>query len=344
MSIARPYAHSRARCVRSAERTVVIRPWRLVCGVVFSGALAAGRVDGQGAPSTDSLPRGFPIADAVAERIYGEGMHHSHAAALAQVLVDSIGPRLTGSPANLAAHDWLVRTYASWGIPAQKEQYGTWRNWSRGSSQLTLVVPRFRVLEATQLAWSPSTPAGGITGDVVLFPSVADMHDSAGFARWLTTVRGKLVLLAAPQSTCRPDTSWKAWASPASYAAIRTTRDSLSDDWNRRYAVAGGDPGALRARLGAAGAAGILTSLWSRGWGVDKIMSGASSPTAPIFDVSCEDYSLLVRLVLHGQHPRVHAIAESRVAPTESPVYNTIAEIKGSEHADQYVMLSAHLD
>ena len=56
----------------------------------------------------------FPTADSIVRRIYMEEMHHSQAEALAQVLIDSIGPRLTGSPANRAANDWLLRNYAAW--------------------------------------------------------------------------------------------------------------------------------------------------------------------------------------------------------------------------------------
>src|SRR5580765_4138927 len=109
-----------------------------------------------------------PSGDPVVQRIYDEGMRRSQAARLAQVLMDSIGPRLTGSPANRAANDWLLRTYKSWGIDARNEQYGTWRDWTRGPSSLTLVAPRVRVLEATMHAWSVATAAGGVTADVVI--------------------------------------------------------------------------------------------------------------------------------------------------------------------------------
>ena len=40
----------------------------------------------------------------------------------------------------------------------------------------------------------------------------------------------------------------------------------------------------------------------------------------------------------------VHAVAESKLAPEEGPVYNTVAEVRGSEKPGEYVMLSAHLD
>ena len=290
-----------------------------------------------------NYPQSFPTADSVVARIYDEGMNRSHVASLAQVLIDSIGPRLTGSPANRAANDWLVRTYTAWGVPVRNEQYGTWRDWTRGQSQVELIAPRARILEATMLAWSPSTPAGGSGGDVVLLPTAAEVRDSAGFAQWLTTIRGKFVMTSYPQPTCRPDSSWATWASPAVYAAMRAARDSGQAEWRRRAAIGGVDERGAARRLFSAGAAGILISRWSLGWGVDKIQAAATG-TTPAFDVSCEDYGLLARLAAHGQHPRVHALADGRLAPTESPVYNTVAELKGSEHADQYVVLSAHLD
>jgi len=124
-----------------------------------------------------------PTGDPVVQKIYDEGMKHSQAARLAQVLMDSIGPRLTGSPANRAANDWLLRTYKAWGVDAKNEQYGTWRDWTRGPSGLELVAPRRRVLEATMNAWSAATPAGGITTDVALIPPKSVLGDSAGFAR-----------------------------------------------------------------------------------------------------------------------------------------------------------------
>ena len=150
--------------------------------------------------------------DSTVQRIYDDGMHRSHAAQLAQVLMDSIGPRLTGSPANRAANDWLVRTYKSWGVDAKNEQYGTWRDWTRGVSGLTLVAPRTRVLEATMHAWSAATPPGGVTAEVATLPTVAEFGDSAGFSRWLATVKGKLVLASMPQPSCRPDSDTRFWA------------------------------------------------------------------------------------------------------------------------------------
>jgi len=284
-----------------------------------------------------------PTGDPVVQRIYQEGMRSSHAYALAQTLMDSIGPRLTGSPQNRSANDWLVKTYQSWGVSAKNEQYGTWRDWKRGQSRIELVAPRARTLEATMLAWSAPTPRAGVSGEVVIIPPASVTKDSAGFNRWLGTVKGKIVLASMPQPTCRPDSSWARWATPEWFAAMRADRDSARAEWGRRMSSVGVNPRTLIPRLDAAGAAAILTSLWSRGWGVDKIFSARAAHT-PSFDVSCEDYGLLARLAGNGQHPTVRAYAESEVAAKESPVYNTIATVRGSEKPDEYVVLSAHLD
>ena len=284
-----------------------------------------------------------PTGDPIVQKIYDEGMHHSQLERYAQPLMDSIGPRLTGSAANRAANNYLLQTYKSWGIDARNEQYGTWRDWTRGKSTLELVSPRYRVLEATMYAWSDTTPTGGVTADVVIIPAAGQIADSAGFSRWLQTAKGKLVLISEPQVSCRPDADTRMWADSATYAHAVFQRDSAAKEWRERFTSAHINARALPQMLVRAGVAGVLSNSWSRGWGVDKIQS-ARVGGVPSFDVSCEDYSLLARLASHGQGPRVHAIAEAKLAPTESPVFNTIAEIKGSEKPNEYVMLSAHLD
>lgn len=301
-------------------------------------ATVPGTARGQEVPTV-----GPPTSDAVITRIYQEGMKGSNAYRLAQTLMDSIGPRLTGSPQNRAANDWLVKTYTQWGIPARNEKYGTWRDWARGQSRVELVSPRARTLEATQLAWSPATPAGGVTAEAVWIPGASEVPDEAAFSRWLKTVRGKFVLVSPPQPTCRPDTNWNAWAPPATYTAMRAARDTALQQWRQHFTKMGVNARSLAALLDEAGAAGVLSASWSGGWGVDKIFA-ARTLIVPSFDVSCEDYGLLARLAQNNQHPVVHAVAESKLAAGESPVYNTLAEVKGRDLPNEYVMLSAHLD
>lgn len=278
----------------------------------------------------------FPTNDPVMRRLWDEGMtDKSQVARLAQVLTDSIGPRLSGSPGYHAAADWVAARYAGWGIPARKEQYGTWRGWRRRYTHVDLIAPRERTLEGMLLAWSPGTTRP-VEGDVIVVPELAD---SAAARAWLPNVRGKFVLLSAPEPTCRPDENWERLARPASVQAMKASRDSLKRMWNQRAQKLGRNPFDV---LEASGAAGVLTSLWSAGWGVNKVFS-ASTRTVPVLDVSCEDYGLLHRLAANAQGPRLRLDARAEMLP-DAPMFNVVGELKGTEKPDEYVLLGAHLD
>src|SRR5687767_10086062 len=76
----------------------------------------------------------FPTDDPVLRRIWAIGMDSSHVEPLSATLLDSIGPRLTGTAIQRNAQDWVVSMYKRWGIEAKNERYGTWRGWRRGAS------------------------------------------------------------------------------------------------------------------------------------------------------------------------------------------------------------------
>jgi carboxypeptidase Q len=281
----------------------------------------------------------FATDDPVLRRIWTLGMDSSRTYPLAQALLDSIGPRLTGSPGIRSAAEWAIAQYRSWGIPARNERYGTWRGWRRGLSHIDLLQPRVRSLEGTLLAWSPGTGGRTVDAPVVILPEV---RDSAAFAAWLPSVRGKFVLISGPQASCRADDNWKEFARPESYERNRTARAEAQRRWTQRIERTGLAARELQRRIEGAGARGIVTSLWSNGWGVNKVFNGRTE-RIPVVELSCEDYGLVFRLAENGQAPvlRVNADAESQ---GEVPVFNTIAEIRGSEKPDEYVVLSAHFD
>jgi carboxypeptidase Q len=278
----------------------------------------------------------FPTPDPVIKRMWAEGMGEgSQTYRLAQVLLDSIGPRLNGSPGHRNAMDWALKMYASWGIPARKEQYGTWRAWRRGRTHIDLLAPRPRTLEGTMLGWSPGT-RGAVEGDVIIAP---DLPDSAAYDRWMPQARGKFVLMSFAEPTCRPDEKWIELARPATVERMRASRDTARRAWQARGQRAGTN---VNRRLEAAGAAGLLTNIWSAGWGVNKIFT-ANTTRTPMLSLSCEDYGLLFRLAENRQGPRIRVDADAEFLG-EQPIFNVIGEIKGSEKPNEYVVLSAHFD
>ncbi len=277
--------------------------------------------------------------DQMVQSIMDETYKNSQLETLAYELMDGIGPRLVGTPKMQQAHDWAVKRFQGWGIPAKNEQWGEWKAWERGTSSVEMIHPYVKSIEGTQLAWSPATPAKGITAEVVMMPLFKNKEE---FAAWLPTVKGKLVMVSQYQPTGRPEYNWKEFATPESFEKMKKEAQTAGEEWRKSLTAAGENSRSLNTKLEQAGAAGILSSYWSRGFGVNKIFS-AGTKKAPVFDIALEDYGQLYRMIQHGTTPKVKIVANSKDRGT-APTFNTVAEIRGSEKPNEYVILSAHLD
>ncbi|MEJ5993337.1 M20/M25/M40 family metallo-hydrolase [Pedobacter sp. Du54] len=275
---------------------------------------------------------------AIVDKIVKEATENSQLEKLAHELLDGIGPRLIGTPQMKKAHEWAVAKYTSWGISAKSETWGQWRGWERGVTHIDLVSPRLRTLEGTQLAWSPSTKKP-INAEAIVLPLVAD---SNAFKAWLPSVKGKLVLISLNPTSGRPDKNWEEFATKDGFSKFKTDKAKDAAAWRERLSKTGLNAKNLALAIENAGAAGIIINNWSAGWGVDKVF-GANTTKIPTVDLSVEDYGLVFRLAESGNKPKLKIVAESKelgLVPTQ----NTIAEIKGTEKPNEYVMLSAHFD
>ncbi len=278
----------------------------------------------------------FRANDPVIRQMWTLGMEQSQTEPLAQILMDLIGPRLAGSPNLDAAADWTLEKFEEWGVPARKEQYGTWNGWQFGITHVDLIAPRVQTLEAEVLAWSPST-GGPMEGDVLIVP---EFPSEAAATEWLPTVAGKIVLVSAPEPMCRAPHELESNATIETVERLAQQRRELQQSYRQRLTPFGGRDAAQR--FADAGAAGIISSSWSGGWGVNKVFS-APTRDAPSVDLSCEDYGLVFRMAENDQQPRIRMNIEAEDLG-EVPQFNVIAELKGSELPDEYVLLGAHLD
>lgn len=277
--------------------------------------------------------------NSIVENIVKEATENSQLEKLAHELMDQIGPRLVGSPKMQQANDWAVAKYAEWGIAARNEKWGEWRGWERGITHIDMVAPWIKSLEGTQLAWSPGTGGKAVTAEVIVIP---DLADSLAFQKWLPNVKGKFVMVSMNQPTGRPDYNWEEFGNKESFEKMKAARTSQTEAWTELLSKTGKTSRTLPVALEKAGAVGIVMSNWSRGFGVNKIF-GANTRKVPTIDIALEDYGLLYRLSESGNKPKISVRADSKengVVPT----FNTIAEIKGTEKANEYVMLSAHFD
>jgi hypothetical protein len=247
------------------------------------------------------------------------GMENSRTETLAQVLMDSIGPRWEGTPNLASAQDWLVQVYTSWGVPARKEQYGTYLGWEQGILHVDLIAPRVQSLA---------------------LPTVAPM--GVDTAQWLPLVEGKWVLNHPPEPTCRPDQNLEKLARPETVERLKALREE-NKIWRRRTMTEAGGGAAFEHMLDQAGALGIIGSWWSEGWGTFFVFEAVDDLGIPYVSLSCEDYGLVYRLAKNNQHPKLRIEVEAERGG-QVPQFNVVAELRGTELPDEYVVLSAHLD
>jgi carboxypeptidase Q len=318
------------------------------------------------AGAAPALAQTWAVEDPVLRQIWDVGMNQSRVMSIAQTLMDSIGPRLTGTPGYDRGADWAVKTLAGWGVDAKKEQYGTWNGWRRGTTHIDLVRPRVRTLEGMMLAWSPGTRGRPVEAQVVAMPTFATRAD---FDAWLPSVRGRIVATSFPQPTCRPLRHYQEFGATYGGGGFggfgggggpggqgqqpqgpRNAAEKLQQE--RAAAQRAFNPPArdsirplgpaLRTALEGAGAVAIIESSWSNDLGVNKIFS-TNTTRIPTVDISCEDYGLIYRLAANSQGPVVRITAESEDLG-EVPVYNVVGTIRGSELPNEYVIFSAHFD
>jgi carboxypeptidase Q len=232
------------------------------------------------------------------------------------------------------ANDWSVDLIRSWGADARKEQYGTWIGWDRGITHIDLIEPRVRTLEGMMLAWSPGTD-GPVEGPVVIVP---DYATEAELDAWIAHGEREVRRDRLPAADL-----------PARFP-LRPVRNSrrARPDASRSTAGASGRSGCESRLRRSSGFGSSRPAPWASGVelvGGYRRQQGIFDEYAqiPTIDLSCEDYGLVWRLAENGQSPVLRLNAQSTFLG-EVPVYNTIAEIRGRELPNEYVMLSAHFD
>ena len=129
-------------------------------------------------------------------RIKEEGLQRSRARALYQTLTDTIGARLTGSPAHLQAARWARDRFAEWKLANPRlEPFSFGRGWSLEKISVEMTAPRYMPLVAYGDAWTPSVN-GVVTGRPVYVGNRTAPEIQAMAGR----LRGAIVLTHLPQA------------------------------------------------------------------------------------------------------------------------------------------------
>ncbi|MDB4916892.1 MAG: peptidase [Gemmatimonadetes bacterium] len=305
-------------------------------------------------------------------KIRAEGLDRSRIMWIEHYLTDVYGPRPIGSPNHVAAANWAMKTMTSWGMKNAHLEPFTWRGvgWLPGKASGYITAPVWANLKFEAQPWSPSTK-GTVSGDVVsLVPPDAptDVELTAFLASYASKVKGGIVMIGAAPSV------------PVNFTERpkRTPDDQVRARYSGegRGAGAGGFPGA-GGRGGRGGAAPIAEGhlsaqqvnqrvtaflrenmpalrLVAQGGGripgVIVAQNGAGQiysdtvPQPPAVILRTDDYGRIFRIIADGTPVSVEFNVQNQFFPEGKTSYVTVAEIPGTDKADEVVMLGGHLD
>jgi hypothetical protein len=270
-------------------------------------------------------------------------------------LTDVHGPRLTGSPNTQKAAEWAAEKMKEWGLQNVALEPWTNRNgfdrgWTNEKFYMAAVSPQPFPIPGTPSGWTPGTN-GLVRGEVVLVTDTTsdDLKKHAG------KLKGKWILgQAAPDVPAF-------WNPPATRAtAEELQRMELGANPGPEFGVAnpagpgrgnqgggrGGQAGFNRNEwFKAEGAAGILSTA-PRGHGIYLIGgSRATDPEKGLTQVAipAEQYGRLARMVMKNLPVTIEADIRNTYNPNPA-MFNVVGEIRGTDKADEIVMIGAHFD
>ena len=269
----------------------------------------------------ESASRAFPaqLRNQLAQ-IRDAALSDNYAYQQLEYLTDSIGPRPQGSAQADAAARYVADQMRKLGLDVHLEPVPVHR-FERGTDAAELVEYPGQVegtnqkIYVTALRGNSPTPEAGITADVVVVNSFDELRQLGR-----DKVAGKVVLF----NVIYDHQKAIAGQTGAAYGEVVRYRAS----------------GALAAsQLGAVGS--LVRTAGDGAYRLPHTGAGIDAPI-PAGAVSAEDAGLITRLAKRGR-VRIHLTLTTKVG-AEAQGYNVVADLKGSEHPEQIVIVSGHLD
>ena len=225
-----------------------------------------------------------------------------------ETLCDTFGPRFTGS-ANLEnAIDWCMKEMKEDGFKNVHGEKVKVPRWVRGKESATLISPRHRNLPMMGLGGSVGTPKEGITAEVLVVKSFEDLKTKAAQAK------GKIVLFNLPFTEYRET------------VIVR-----------RLGAIEASKVGAVASLIRSVGPFSMQSPHTGNMAYKDEVKK------IPHAALSLEDAEMLARMQARGEKITIQLKMEAHMLP-DGYSRNVIADIPGTEHPEQIVIVSGHID
>ena len=310
--------------------------------------------------SLPALSQSSGTDEEIRARIRKEGMEHSQILKTIHMLADVYGPRLTGSPNHKRAAEWAIKQMTDWGfvnghLEPWDFKHPGWLN-ERLTAHVLFPVKDSLVCEV--LAWTPST-RGTVRGkahQIVLPERPTQDQLTKFFATEKARVSGRMVLVGkhqivpvnlspspkraddkqiaerfdpdarpTPRPTPSPTPTPGPGPSPLTTQQVVDQLDKFLKDNGVLVRVndAGREHGQIRA-------------FNNRSFDVSKVV--------PTVVMRNEDYGRISRILADGTDVELEFNIVNRVYPEGKTSYNAVAEIAGTDKADEVIMLGGHLD
>jgi len=267
-------------------------------------------------------------------KLLAEIHDHNELMANAEHLSDVIGPRLTGSAQQRAASDWAEQQFQKYGlVNIHQEGWTISHSWTRGSAEASIISPVTRRIAVASAGWAPGTD-GVAQGPVVQVAATS----AADLDRYRGKLVGAIVVLDEPQPVTPP----YAWGHPAVQFELQPPhveppdKESSAEPW-------------YKTRLKFLKTEGVRAILRDseKPYNLLDMSNGSAGDyqpgLVPMAFTSHEDYALIWRLLRQGE-VRMQLSLSNWFSSGPAKTSNTVAEIRGSEKADEVVTLAAHID
>jgi carboxypeptidase Q len=228
-------------------------------------------------------------------------------------LTDTIGGRVTGSPAADRAVGWAVEALHHAGVDeVHTEKFTIPVSWSEGNSHIEILSPEPFPVRMVSIGWSPATPEGGIASNIV----DVGAGNEDGFAKAGASSRGAIVLV---------------------HTNFLLTWEDLVNEYNLDKKIID--------RAMKAGAAAIFWMSTRPSLLLYRHTTAVNGELEPLPQavLAREDAERIARFLAAGQKVQAHFEMPNHIGgPVNSE--NVVAEIRGREKPDEFVLVGAHLD
>ena len=295
--------------------------------------LCAPRVDAQQTPAVASSPNASPSATPAVfspqtltdlKRLQQAALNSDYAYRQVAHLANNIGPRLTGSAQAAKAVEYVASELKAIGCEVQLEKV-TVPHWVRGEETAALIEFPGQAQNTTQkivlcaLGDSVATPPEGIEADVIALRNFDELKSMPR-----DKVAGKIVLFNYPfdKQMAAEGRGGEAYGEAVVYRS---------------------DGPSTAARQGAV--ACLIRSVGGADYRLPHTGQtdyAGDAPKIPAGAVTAEDADLIADLVRQGP-VKIKLVLTPQTLPNVESA-NVIGDIKGSEHPEQIIIASGHLD